>query len=151
MSKQYSIDEQEVHVVEDLMHAYEASPYGQISPALLMSKARAGLSMSFVHDLCTSMDISLSEMSTFLHVSLRTLQRYSSEKVLDIDQSSKLLMLSDLYLHGVDVMPADQFRLWLREELPLLGGEAPLTILDNPFGIKQVSNILGQLEHGVFA
>ena len=90
-------------------------------------------------------------MSLLLHVSLRTLQRYSEDKVLDVDLSSKLLVLTDLYAHGQDVLGSDGFRKWLRAEVRSLGYDTPLSMLDNPFGIRRVDDTLGQIEYGVFA
>jgi len=147
----YNEEDEEQSLVEDLVTVYGSAGPQTLSPLVLMDRARAGLSMAYLQDLCSKLGVSLSEMSGFLHISLRTLQRYPDLKVLDIDLSSKLLLLTDLYAHGQDVMSAEGFRLWLRESVPILGGQTPLSMLDNPFGIRQVDYTLGQLEHGVFA
>lgn len=151
MVEGYHFEEEGSSLVEDLMAAYGSTGPQVLSPLMLMDRARAGLSMAYLHDLCKKLGVTLREMSGFLHVSLRTLQRYPDLKVLDIDLSSKLLLLTDLYAHGQDVMSAEGFRLWLRETVPALGGQTPLSMLDNPFGIRQVDFTLGQLEHGIFA
>jgi len=149
--KKYKVKEEVENAVNDLLVSYGDVAGGPLSPVLLMEQARQGLTMLYLHDLCDKMGVSLSEMSTMVHVSLRTLQRYPDHKVLDVDLSSKLLLLTDLYAHGIDVFGADGYRKWLRSAISALGHDTPLSMLDNPFGIRRVDDTLGQLAHGVFA
>jgi putative toxin-antitoxin system antitoxin component (TIGR02293 family) len=41
-------------------------------------------------------------------------------------------------------------REWLRAPAVALQGESPLEYLDTEIGAREVENILGRLEHGVF-
>lgn len=126
------------------------TPYGGTSLAQMDARSRQGVRMDFLHTLCSDMDISLAEISTLIHVSLRTLQRYGDDKMLGMDLSAKLLRLEQLLHHGTRVF-GSSFTSWLKESAPIFDQRAPLELLDNPFGIQMVEDSLGQLEHGVFA
>lgn len=118
----------------------------------MINTSREGLTMKEVVDLSALMSIDLSELSQVLHLSLRTLQRYSMSKRLDSDSSSKAIQLKILYNHGLDVFGDNlAFGLWLHSVLPALGGQRPLDYLDTPFGFQLIDQMLGRIEHGIFA
>jgi putative toxin-antitoxin system antitoxin component (TIGR02293 family) len=118
----------------------------------LIQFARQGLSMSYLQKLATNLSLSLQEVSEILHVSLRTLQRYTATKKLDTDISSKLLNLTALHNHGVSVFGSDaDFNNWLKSPVSSLNNNTPLSFLDTPFGFTLVDQVLGRIEHGIFA
>jgi putative toxin-antitoxin system antitoxin component (TIGR02293 family) len=130
-----------------------AALYGySFDPSNLLQFARQGLSMSYLQKLANSLSLSLQEISEILHVSLRTLQRYTASKKLDTDISSKLLHLTALHNHGVDVFGSEaDFNAWLKSPVSALDNHTPLSFLDTPFGFTVVDQVLGRIEHGVFA
>jgi putative toxin-antitoxin system antitoxin component (TIGR02293 family) len=118
----------------------------------LIQFARQGLSMSYLQKLAISLSLSLQEVSEILHVSLRTLQRYTATKKLDTDISSKLLNLTALHNHGVSVFGSEaDFNVWLKSPVSSLNNNTPLSFLDTPFGFTIVDQALGRIEHGIFA
>ena len=40
---------------------------------------------------------------------------------------------------------------WLRESNTALGGVTPISLLDTDLGTRQVENVLGRIEHGVYS
>jgi putative toxin-antitoxin system antitoxin component (TIGR02293 family) len=118
----------------------------------LIEFARRGLSMSYLQKLANNLSLSLLEISEILHVSLRTLQRYTATKKLDKDISSKLLTLTALHHHGVLVLGSEaDFSAWLKAPVSVLNNKTPLSFLDTPFGFTLVDQALGRIEHGIFA
>ncbi len=114
--------------------------------------ARAGIKTGYLLYLGDILSLSLSDLSRLLHVSLRTLQRYGPDFILDADASSKVIQLNMLQTKGLEVFGHQQkFNQWLRHALPELEGMAPLDVLDTPFGYQIVHQILGRIEHGIFA
>jgi putative toxin-antitoxin system antitoxin component (TIGR02293 family) len=98
------------------------------------------------------MGLTQSEMSMILNVSLRTLQRYPDFYILDADSSSKVLQLKALNERGVDIFNGQlYFNKWLKSPVRELDGQTPLSYLDTALGFHILDQILGRIEHGVFA
>lgn len=138
-------------VEESLAQYLPSSESVQTQPDIIQ-QARKGVSMSFLLRLARHMDLSLQDLAGILHVSLRTVQRYSDMKVLDTDLSSKAILLASLHKKGVQVFGSDEaFSEWLRTPVPALDGYKPISFLDTPFGFQLLHQVLGRIEHGVFA
>jgi len=136
------------------LHEAAISLYGSsaVSPLLVIESIREGLSLSKLLPIISSMRISMSELADILHISLRTLQRYPDDKVLDTDSSSKGIRLIQLYNHGVAVFEdPDDFADWIRSEVAALDYNTPYSLLDTPIGFDLVDHILGRIDYGVFA
>jgi putative toxin-antitoxin system antitoxin component (TIGR02293 family) len=134
--------------------AYSPTYNGRLADAGLqvVQNARNGLKTSFFLQLGEKMGLSMQDMSKILNISLRTLQRYEDEHILDADASSKVIQLYLLQQKGLDVFGTQpSFNSWLRDPLPELDGGTPLEYLDTPFGYQILHQILGRIEHGIFA
>ncbi len=117
-----------------------------------INQARAGMSMQYLLNLGKDLALSLQEMGQILHLSLRTLQRYTPTKMLDTDASAKLLQLNALRQHGVQVFENEEnFNKWLRTPSTLLENQKPIEMLDTPYGFQLVDQLLGRIEYGIFA
>ncbi len=114
--------------------------------------ARAGIKFKKLLNLGEIMALSLSDLARILNLSLRTIQRYDTDFVLDADASSKIIQLSILQDKGLEVF-GDQsaFNDWLRMPMRELDGGSPLEFLDTPFGYQILHQVLGRIEHGIFA
>ncbi|MEE9372290.1 MAG: antitoxin Xre/MbcA/ParS toxin-binding domain-containing protein [Saprospiraceae bacterium] len=132
--------------------AYNASTGTSFDPLEMIKSTRAGIEMSTILGLSKKLLLTTTELSKILHISLRTLQRYSSSTVLNSDISSKALQLEKLHNFGFDVFgDSTSFGEWLHIKVPALGGERPLDYLDTPFGFLLIEQMLGRIEHGIFA
>lgn len=91
------------------------------------------------------------ELADILHVSTRTLQRYSEDEVLNPALSEKIFMLGSLNKHGISFFEGrpEVFQHWLRSKIGALNFEEPISYLDTVTGIKEIDNILGRIEHFV--
>lgn len=148
--KEYKEIETTLSLVEEPSFAFELSTPNNISQ--MINYARQGINMKYLTNLTEKLALNLQEMGNILHVSLRTLQRYSPTKVLDSDASAKVLNLTALQAHGLAVFGSEKdFNDWLRTEVPSLGNKTPLSYLDTPFGFTLVDQTLGRIEHGLFA
>jgi putative toxin-antitoxin system antitoxin component (TIGR02293 family) len=118
----------------------------------LIDWARRGVTMGFLTKLGEKLSFSLNEIGHIIHVSLRTLQRYDAYKTLDTDASAKAIQLAALRKHGLEVFEDEQaFNEWLKSSLPALEGERPIDYLDTSYGFDLINQILGRIDHGVFA
>ena len=75
--------------VEEPMVAYA-------NPLNIIDTARKGIKISNALDLVNKLGLSQLEFANILHVSLRTVQRFESSKLLDSDGSSKIIQLQNI-------------------------------------------------------
>lgn len=118
----------------------------------LISLIRKGLAKKNLDKLMDTTGLDLSAMAGILHVSTRTLHRYTDESILSPDISERLLEIARLYARGQEVFgDLDSFKSWVREPVPALGFKKPLDYLDTSIGIRLLQDELGRIEHGVFS
>lgn len=117
-----------------------------------VATARSGVPKSVLDALAAELGVKTAELAPLLHISARTLQRQSAEKVLPPQVSERVLMILRVYERACEVFdePRDAAT-WLRWPNRALGGQTPLGLLDTVFGAEQLTNILGRIEHGVFS
>ena len=113
---------------------------------------KQGVSKKLLDNTLRMMGVSLDEMSNILHVSERTIRRYTDETLLNIEQSERILELTKLYHYGEEVFGSlDTFKKWMDSTIIVLGQKKPKEFLDTSVGIKLLTNLLGRIEHGVFS
>jgi putative toxin-antitoxin system antitoxin component (TIGR02293 family) len=124
----------------------------QINDLDLIAISRSGLASKEMTSLAGRLDLSGKEIARLLTLSPRTYHRRKPEQVLDPVASERLLLLTSLADHGYDVFEDQhKFNQWLRQQLRILGGQAPLDILDTSQGIRVVDTLLGRIEYGVYS
>ena len=71
---------------------------------------------------------------------------------LQTDESERLFRIAELYDRAIEVL-GDQERAeaWLKEPKKALGMKTPLQYADTESGAREVENLLGRLEYGVFS
>ena len=89
-----------------------------------------------------------------------------AEKILEIETNTKarslrikkahaserVYRLADLMARATDVLHSDEeAKYWLKTPKKALGGETPLSLADTEIGAKEVKDLLGRIEHGVFS
>ena len=116
----------------------------------LVERARRGISKKTLDKIAQLSGISLRELSSLLPVSLRTIQRYSDEDLLDPAVSERALIITEVLARGLDVFQTSEKLLhWLHTPAVSLGNRTPLSLLDTSFGARLVTDVLGRIEHGV--
>lgn len=114
--------------------------------------SREGIIKKFLLDLADKLSFTMQELASILHISERTLQRYSNNEKMSSDTSERALLLAQLYRRGINVLgSANNFKDWLKTPLPAFKQQTPLSFLDTAFGFSLISDELGRIEHGIFA
>jgi putative toxin-antitoxin system antitoxin component (TIGR02293 family) len=83
----------------------------------------------------------------------RTLQRKRQHRaVLSSDESDRLARLARMLVRAEEAI-GDKAKAysWLVKPNRALGGQSPLSLLDNDTGTLSVERVLGRIEHGVYS
>jgi putative toxin-antitoxin system antitoxin component (TIGR02293 family) len=86
------------------------------------------------------------------HIATRTLSRRKKEGHLDTDESERLFRIGALFDRAAEVLGGKEVaREWFKTPLRALGGQSPLEYADTEPGAREVEDLLGRVEHGVFS
>ena len=94
------------------------------------------------------------ELAAGLGVSAKTLQRQAKDAVARLKpaQSDRLYRLARVAAFAEDVFEnRERAHRWLREPQRGLGNRAPLELLGSEAGAREVEDLLGRIEYGVFS
>jgi len=119
----------------------------------LIHYARTGLSFAHFQQLSRHTPFTVSEWSSILHISERTIQRYKKDGLtFEPLQSERILEIALLQRKGAEIFGSpEKFFTWLKTTNVALGSIAPRELLDNSFGIGLLKDELTRIEHGVLA
>lgn len=98
-------------------------------------------------------DFTQKEWSDILHISERTLQRYSKENTaFSFSVTDRILQINKVFERGLEVFGSySKFNLWLRGKPYMLEGRLSLHSLASFEGINNVLTQIGRIEHGILA
>ena len=98
-------------------------------------------------------DFTQKEWSDILHISERTLQRYSKENtVFGFSVADRILQINKVFERGLEVFGSyAKFNLWLRGNPYMLEGRLSLHSLASIEGINNILTQIGRIEHGILA
>ena len=114
---------------------------------------RAGFPFSRLAKLQKATALPWEKIARFVAIQQRTLSRRQSEGKLQPDESDRVWRASAIFDMAVDLFEGDvaAARQWLQAPQSALGGEMPLDFASTEVGAREVENLIGRLEHGVFA
>lgn len=124
-----------------------------INALSLIELVRHGVGFAAFDSFANKSPFSLTDWSTFLHLSERTMQRYRNEKrTFDPLQSEKIIEIALFYNKGIEVFSTtEKFNSWLETDNLALGSIKPKMLLDNSFGISMLRDELTAIEYGILA
>jgi putative toxin-antitoxin system antitoxin component (TIGR02293 family) len=118
----------------------------------IINLARNGFPKRVLLTLAKKISLSIQELANILHISERTLQRYTDDEIIKTEYAEKAVELARLYTRGEQVFGSmDKFKLWIKTPGHVFKGEAPVSLLDTSAGFDMVFRELGRIEHGIFA
>lgn len=132
--------------------AMAGSQYANPTDFDLLSLARKGISKKSLLALAKQISLTIEEIATVLHISERTLQRYTPSTLVKTEHADRAIELARLYERGAEVLGSSKaFDTWMRSPNYALNNEIPLSLLDTSIGFDLILQILGRIEHGVFS
>lgn len=129
----------------------QPTPIQTYPPYAVIHKSREGVLRAEVDTVSALVGLTDKDMARLLNMSERNLHRLRSDERLGRDASERLLLLTNLLRHALEVFDEDAETVleWLRTPIRELNGQAPLQLLDITTGFGLVDDVLGRIEHGI--
>ncbi|KAB7729975.1 DUF2384 domain-containing protein [Rudanella paleaurantiibacter] len=120
-------------------------------PFMMIARSRQGVPRVEVDQVAELVGLTDKEMAPILNMSERNMHRLKDEDRLARDSSERLLLLTNLLRHALDVFDGDAETVasWLRTPIRELAQQAPIQLLDTTTGFGLVDDVLGRIEHGI--
>lgn len=124
----------------------------RLDPRETVATIRAGLPMVEFEGLQELLGLSAEVLAGHLGISRSTLVRRRKSGRLDMQESDRLLRYARLYARAEEVLGgAGSAREWLQAPARALAFVSPLKFAETETGCREVENLLGRIEHGVFS
>lgn len=93
------------------------------------------------------------ELARYVVIPRATLQRRAKAGRFSVDEGDRLYRFAEVYKSALDLFEGDKERAsrWLLHPVRGLGGSRPVEMIATSAGAQAVLDLIGRLEHGVFA
>ncbi len=119
----------------------------------LIQQVERGFSFKALQTFGERSGISVAQIAVLLGIPERTLARRKSSGKLSWEESERLLRLSAVYEDALQLFEGDSAAAmaWLTSSQKALGSQTPLAHARTEIGAREVEDLVGRLEHGVFS
>ncbi len=117
------------------------------------ARVSAGLPVRELEALRELLGLTMENLADRVGISIATLsRRRRSRQPLDADHSDRVLRLARLFRLAVELHDGDEeaARVWLTKPARALDGETPLDHARTEAGAREVEQLIGRVEHGVY-
>ena len=123
-----------------------------LTPARIIEFIEDGLPIQELDDLQASLDVDMEKLASVLGISKATLHRRKAEGRLEPGESDRALRFARLLGKAVTVFGGiEKARQWLTSPQFGLSGAVPLAYAETELGAREVENLLGRIEYGVYS
>ena len=132
----------------------KASTYDQVHDnASMAQRVEEGLPVTDVVEFGRQAGFSTDELARLIHIPSRTYaRRVATSARLKVPEGERAVRLMRLYDRAKQLfLTHDNTRGWLNSQLLVLGGRSPLDFAQTEPGAREVENIIGRIEHGVYS
>ena len=134
------------------LHLCKGKPEHPSTTANVIETVRKGLPFKELEMLREVLDLPLEQMAEKLDISRATLHRRKLSGRLGKDESDKLVRYARLAGKAIEVFgDIQRARQWLSFPQYGLGEAVPLDYAQTEIGAREVENLLGRIEYGVYA
>ncbi len=134
--------------------------YGPVGPrkardftaSKLIAIIQAGLPVRELEQLQVSLDLPAGILGTKLGISKATLHRRKASGRLRPEESDRVVRFARLMGKAIEVLETEEnARRWLTSAQVGLGGAIPLDYAETEVGAREVEDLLGRIEYGVYS
>ena len=124
----------------------------KFDPATVIQSLEAGLPIYELDELRSGLDLPMEQLTLILGISKATLHRRKAAGRLDTSESDRVVRFARLLGKAVAVLEREEHaRQWLGSPQFGLGGAIPLEYARTEVGAREVENLLGRIEFGVYS
>lgn len=117
-----------------------------------IEKIKKGLPVSFFNELRREIDLTEKRLCSVVQVPVSTLATRKKKRRFTFPESERLARVRRIYNRAIEVFEDPELaKQWLKEPLFHLQNIAPIDFLETELGAREVENLLGRIEHGVFS
>jgi len=121
-------------------------------PIDLLEEVERGLPTKSYSVIAKALELTPEEEDRLLQVSLRTRARWKQRIRLDPAISDRLVRLARILALAENVLESHENAVaWLREPSDAFSGRTPLELVTTDIGAEKVTNMLYQMEYGIYA
>jgi putative toxin-antitoxin system antitoxin component (TIGR02293 family) len=98
------------------------------------------------------LDVSEEQLANWLDISRATLHRRKKTGHFDKNESDRIARLARVFGKAFELFGSEEAaREWLKSPAHAMRGETPIAFCDTEVGARMVEDLIGQIDHGVFA
>jgi putative toxin-antitoxin system antitoxin component (TIGR02293 family) len=121
-------------------------------PHELIRRIQKGLPFRQLEELQKNLELPLEQLAEKLSISRATLHRRKVAGRLSPDESDKVNRYAELFTHALKVFGSiEKARAWLKFPQWGLGRIIPLDYAKTEVGAREVDNLLGRIDYGVYS
>src|SRR5438105_11781325 len=119
----------------------------------LIRQLERGVSVKALKTLESLSGVDASSIASAIGIPERTLARRKAVGRLSPEESERLFRIATVFEKAVELFEGDASAAvsWLTTPKRALGAQSPLTYSRTEVGAREVENLIGRLEHGVFS
>jgi len=123
------------------------------SVSALIEQIEEGFAFEALDRLESHTGLSVSELGAIVGIPERTLARRKAAGKLEPEESERLLRMACIFEKATELFDGDiaSAMEWLTTPKIALNGKQPLLYSKTELGAREVENLIGRLEHGVFS
>jgi putative toxin-antitoxin system antitoxin component (TIGR02293 family) len=123
------------------------------NPAELIQQLERGFPFKTLQTFESRTGLALARLAATIGIPERTLARRKVSRRLTPDESERLLRISAIFEDALDLFEGDVAGAvnWLNTPRNVLGDRSPLAYARTETGAREVENLIGRLEHGIFS
>jgi putative toxin-antitoxin system antitoxin component (TIGR02293 family) len=140
--------------MEKKQHDKKDIRYPEIQDDVAMAKmVEEGLPVADLVEFGRQAGFTNDELARLIHIPPRTYaRRVASKARLNVPEGERSVRLMRIYDLAKELFVThDNTRGWLNARLSALGGRTPLDFAQTEPGAREVENVIGRIEHGVFS
>ncbi len=123
-----------------------------LAPSKLIRAIQCGLPVRELDALQVSLNVPMAQLVPMLGISKATLQRRKARGKLAPAESDRVVRFARLMGKAVEVLEStENARNWLTSTQFGLGGAVPLDYAETEAGAREVEDLLGRIEYGVYS
>jgi putative toxin-antitoxin system antitoxin component (TIGR02293 family) len=124
----------------------------ELPQAEIIEAITNGLPAALARELARKLELTLEDVAGLLRLNPRTFQRRLDDGVLSLSESERLWELSRLFYRAVEVLESESGAVhWFKNPIQAIGWVTPLAYARTAVGLRELDNILGRIEHGVYS